>query len=142
MLKVATIILIIVLAYAGVYGIMLIFSPNVVIKSSFEAATGEKLEDIQNADYLKIMLDEMRHLGIFTLTIVISAFFFLFVGFRKAEKWAWWAMLVVGVIAWGYGLIMNLVTGDMFNTLLHLIGIVIFLVGLLIPVKIFFAKKA
>lgn len=142
MLKVATIILIVMLAYAGVYGIMLVFMPKVVMESSFEAATGEKLENIQNADYLKIMLGEMRHLGIFVLTVVISSFFFLFVGFRKAEKWAWWAMLVVGIIAWGYGLIMNFVTGDTFNAFLHLIGIVIFFVGLLIPVKIFFAKKA
>lgn len=142
MLKVATIILIVMLAYAGVYGIMLVFAPKVVIESSFEAATGEKLENIQNADYLKIMLEEMRHMGILVLTVVISSFFFLFVGFRKAEKWAWWAILIVGIIAWGYGLIMNFVTGDTFNAFLHLIGIVLFFVGLLIPVKIFFAKKA
>ena len=142
MLKVSTVILLIMLVFGGVYSLMLIFTPKMILSSGFEAETGEQLEDIQNANYLKVMVSEMMNMGVLGLSAVISAIFILFAAFRKAEKWAWWALLVTGVLAWGYGSIYNIITGDMLNSLLHLIGIVIFLVGLLLPVKAFFAKKA
>jgi hypothetical protein len=142
MLKVATVILLIMLVFGGVYSLMLVFAPKMILSSGFEAETGEKLENIQNASYLKVMVGELKHMGTLGLTVAISSIFILFAAFRKAEKWAWWALLVTGVLAWGYGLIDNIITGDMFNSLLHLIGIVIFLVGLLLPVKAFFGKKA
>ncbi|HEC60919.1 MAG TPA: hypothetical protein ENI27_01540 [bacterium] len=142
MLKVATIILLIMLVFGGVYSLMLIFAPKMILSSGFEAETGEKLEDIQNASYLKVMVGELKHMGVLALAVSICSIFILFAGFRKAEKWAWWATLITGNLTWGYGLIDNIITGDMFNSLLHLIGIVIFLVGLFIPVKVFFAKEA
>ena len=142
MLKVATIILLIMLVFGGVYSLMLIFAPKMILSSGFESTTGEKLEDIQNASYLKVMVNELMHMGALGLTAAISNIFILFAAFRKAEKWAWWALLITGVIAWGGGLIETIVSGDMFNSLLHLIGLVIFLVGLFIPVKAFFGKKA
>jgi len=142
MLKVATVILLIVLIFGGVYSLMLVFAPKMILSSGFESTTGEKLEDIQNASYLKVMVNELMHMGALALAAVIANIFILFAAFRKAEKWAWWALLVTGVLAWGYGLIDNIITGDMFNSLLHLIGIVVFLVGLLLPVKAFFGKKA
>jgi len=142
MLKAATIILLIMLIFGGVYSLMLIFVPKVILSSGFESTTGEKLEDIPKASYLKVMVNEMMHMGALALSAVISSIFILFAAFRKAQKWAWWTLLITGVIAWGYGLIENLITVDMFNAILHLVGIVIFLVGLLLPVKEFFVKKA
>ena len=141
MLKIAIIILLIMLVFGGVYSLMLIFVPKMVLSSGFESTTGEKLADIQNASYLKVMVSEMMHMGALGLAATISCIFILFTAFRKAEKWAWWAVLITGVIAWGYGFIENIITGDMLNSVMHLIGLVIFLVGVLLPVKAFFAKK-
>jgi len=141
MLKVSTIILLIVLVFGGLYSLMLIFAPKIILSSGFEITTGEKLEDISKTSYLKVMVNEMMHMGALGLAAVVSCIFILFAAFRKAEKWAWWAMLITGVIAWGYGFVENIITGDILNSLLHLIGLVIFLVGLLLPVKAFFAKK-
>ena len=142
MVKVATVILLIVLIFGGVYSLMLVFAPKMALSGGFEGITGEKLEDIQNASYLKVMVSDVMHMGAIGLAATISCIFILFAAFRKAEKWAWWALLITGVIAWGGGLIETIVSGDMFNSLLHLIGLVIFLVGLFIPVKAFFGKKA
>jgi hypothetical protein len=142
MLKVATVILLIMLIFGGVYSLTLIFAPKMILSSGFESATGEKLADIQNDSYLKVMVSEMMHMGALGLAATISCIFILFAAFRKAEKWSWWTLLITGVIAWGYGLADNIITGDMFNAVLHLIGLVIFLVGLLLPVKAFFSKKA
>jgi uncharacterized membrane protein len=69
-------------------------------------------------------------------------FFVLFNAFNKAAQWAWWAILIVGGIGWIYGLIVQILEGDMMNMTLHIIGIVILALGLLLPVKEFFAKKA
>ena len=48
MLKVSTVILLIMLVFGGVYSLMLIFTPKMILSSGFEAETGEQLEDIQN----------------------------------------------------------------------------------------------
>lgn len=142
MLKVATIILVIMLAYAGIYSIMSLIAPKVMIGSAFQAVTGETLESVQNAGYLKALLRGQRNMGLFALTTVISGFFVLFAGFRKAEKWAWWAFLVVGGLTWLWGLINAIIIVDKVNLPMQLVGIVIFLVGLLIPIKVFFAREA
>ncbi len=68
--------------------------------------------------------------------------FVLFVGFKKGQKWAWWAFLFVGAIAWLYGLAMQIIEKDTMNMIGHLIGTGLWLVGILLPVKTFFAKKA
>ena len=96
MLKVAIIILLIMLVFGGVYSLMLIFVPKMILSSGFESTTGEKLADIQNASYLKVMVSEMMHMGALGLAATISCIFILFTAFRKAEKWTWWAVLITG----------------------------------------------
>lgn len=141
MLKGAVIILIVMLVYAGVYSLASIIAPKAMVRSTFTAITGKALDSIQDADYLKALSERQRNVGLYALTTVIAGFFFLFVGFQKSQKWAWYGFLVVGGIAWLWGLIYSLVIGDRLNSLLMAIGIVIFLVGLLIPIKVFFGKK-
>jgi hypothetical protein len=141
MLKVAVIILIVMLAYAGIYSLMSIFAPTVMMKSALTAATGKTIDNARSDGYLKALTVDQIKIGAFALATVASGFFVLFAAFQKAQKWAWYAFLVVGGIAWLNGLIITIATGDMMNMLLQIIGMVIFLVGLLIPIKVFFAKK-
>jgi uncharacterized membrane protein HdeD (DUF308 family) len=69
-------------------------------------------------------------------------FFVLFMGFKKAQRWAWWAFLFAGGIAWIFGLVTQIAEGDMMNMIGHVIGIGLWLVGILLPIKVFFPKKA
>lgn len=142
MLKVAVVVLIVMLAYGGIYSLMNIIVPKVIMKSSFKAVAGEALDTVKDANYLKALLGSYRGMGVYALATVIFGFFVLFAAFRKAQKWAWWSFLVVGGIMWLWGLINTIVVVDTVNIILHAIGMVIFLVGLLIPVKAFFAKEA
>jgi len=142
MLKAAVIVLIVMLAYAGIYSLMSIFVPAVMMKGALTATTGKNLDNARDDGYLKALTGGQRNIGIYALTTTIAGFFVLFAGFRKGQKWAWWSFLVVGGIAWLLGLIYSQVIGDKVNSLLMAIGIVIFLVGLLIPVKEFFGKEA
>lgn len=141
MLKAAVIILIVMLAYAGIYSLISIFVPTLTMKSALTATTGKTIDDARRDGYLNSLVVDQIKIGIFALATVISGFFVLFAAFRNAQKWAWYAFLVVGIIGWLNGLITAIAIGDMANLLLQIIGVVIFLVGLLIPIKVFFSKK-
>lgn len=141
MLKVGVIILVVMLAYAGIYSLMNIIAPKVMMKSSLDATTNKTIDDAEKDGYLKALKFDQIRIGVYALAVVASGFFVLFAAFWKAQKWAWYAFLVVGVIAWLGGLLIAIVTMDTMNLILKIIGTVIFLVGLLIPVKAFFTKK-
>jgi hypothetical protein len=142
MLKTATAILLIGLLFGTVYALVLIVSPQTVANSTLEARTETKLESVQDRGAAETIVVQTRHLGIFALTTNIAMFFILFMGFKKTQRWAWWAFLLVGGIAWIYGLVMQIGEGDMMNLVGHLIGIVLWLIGILLSVKTFFPKKA
>lgn len=142
MLKIAVVILVVMLAYAGVYSLMCIVAPKAVLKNTVQASTEKTLDDAQNDGYLKALTVIMRNLGALALAGIIAELFILLTAFRKAQKWAWVALLIACSVGWLSGLIINIAIGDKTNMILHLIGIVVFLVGLLLPVKEFFAKPA
>jgi len=141
MLKVAVVILVIGTIYAGIYSLMAIAIPKVMMQSAFKAITGKALDSVQDADYLRALSHEVRLEGLYALTATIFAFFVLFTGFRKGQRWAWWAFVVGGGIAWLWGLIDAIVIGNKLHIPLQAVGIVLLLVGILLPVKVFFAKE-
>ena len=142
MLKFSVIILTFMFAYAAMYSLVAIIMPELVLKSTLQASIGKTLEQAQNDGYLKVLTTTVIYLGGLALALVIAGFFILIIGFRKAQKWAWWALLVVCCIGWSVGLIINAPIGETANVSLHIVGLVIFLVGLGLPVKTFFTKVA
>jgi hypothetical protein len=141
MVKVATIILIVMLVYAGAYSIGNLIVPHVFVSSSFLIITGEELKDVQNEGYLRAYLGANRTSSLFALVTVIAGFFILFGAFRKKEKWAWWGFLIAGGIAWIWGVAFSIIIGDTFYLTMQLIGLILLLVGILLPVKAFFGNK-
>lgn len=141
MLKTATVILIVLMIFAGLYSILLIVSPETVASSTLEARSGKTFELIEDQDAAETIIVQTRHLGVFALATTVAVFFILLSAYRKGEKWAWWAIFVVGLISWGYGLIMQIIEKDMMNLILHLVGIILLLVGVLLPLKTFFPKE-
>jgi hypothetical protein len=140
MLRVAVILLAIGSIFAGAYSLTTVIAPRMMLESTFEAVTGSNLGSVEDADHLKVMLNRHRRAGLYALVSVIFSFFVLFTGFRKAEKWAWWAFLVGGGLAWLWGLIDYIVVGSTMHIVLQAVGTGIFLVGVLLPVGVFFAK--
>ena len=137
MLKVAVVILVVMLAYACVYSLLGLIVPKVLLGSSLKAS-GKSVEQAEKDGYLGIIATGQRNVGVFAMASVISGVFVLFAAFRKAQRWAWWAFLAIGGIAWVGGLLITIGIGDTTNMILHLVGLVVFLVGLLLPVKEFF----
>ena len=142
MLKISVVILTVMLAFAAVYSIMTITVPTLIVGESYKAVAGKSIDSIQDQDYLRVLLGTGRHLGAFALASTLAGLFIVFGAFRKAEVWSWWAMLVVGGLSWGWGLVDNIIMGSALNSIMHAAGTVVCLVGLLLPVGAFFAKKA
>jgi hypothetical protein len=76
------------------------------------------------------------------IVAAIAALFILFAGFRKQQKWAWWAILILGAIALGFGTVLNIIIGNMFDFSIFLVALVVLMVALFLPIKRFFAKAA
>jgi len=142
MLKTSTTVLFIGMLFAALYSLAIIVSPQTFANSTLEARAETKLENIQDQGAAEAIVVQTRHMGVFALTTSIAMFFVLFTGFKKGQKWAWWAFLFVGGIAWLYGLVMQISEGDMMNLVWHVIGTALWLIGILLPIKAFFPKKA
>ena len=142
MLKTASAILLLGLLFGTAYTLVIIVSPQTVANSTLEARADMTLANVQDQGAAETILTYGRHMGVFGLTTNIAMFFVLFMGFKKAQRWAWWAFLFAGGIAWIFGLVTQIAEGDMMNLIGHVIGIVLWLIGILLPIKVFFAKKA
>jgi hypothetical protein len=142
MLKTATTILLIGMLFATLYSVAVVVSPQTIAQSTLKATVGIGLEAVQDRGVAETLVAQTRHLGIFALTTNIALFFILFVGFKKGQRWAWWAFFFAGGIAWIFGLVTEILEKDMMNTIGHCIGTLLWLVGLLLAVKVFFPKKA
>jgi hypothetical protein len=128
------------LAFAALYSIAVFAVPAFFAAEGFEAVTGTSLDSIDGG-YVLVLLSAERHVGAFAIAATASGFFFLFGAFRKGERWSWWALLILGLVSWGWGLVDNLLMGSTLNAILHAVGTVVFLVGLLLPIGMFFGKK-
>jgi hypothetical protein len=134
MLKTATTILLIGVLFGALYSVAVVFSPQTVAQST--------LKTIQDRGAAEAFIGQTRHLGIFALATNIALLFILFAGFKKGQRWAWWAFLFVGGLAWIFGLVSEILEKHTMNTIGHSIGTLLWLVGLLLAVKVFFPKKA
>jgi hypothetical protein len=140
MVKVSTVIIAVLLALSSAYSIAVLIAPAMVLEGDFRAMTGGSYQGVLEPDAVRVSLVHIRHMEVFAISAVISAFFILFAGFRKGQRWAWWAMLILGAIAWGYGTVLNLVIGNMFDFATFLVGLVVHMVALFLPIKAFFVK--
>jgi hypothetical protein len=140
MLKTASVFLVIGLLFGGVYSLVMIVSPQTVGGSTLEARSQLKLADVPPGAADAILI-QTRHIGVFGLAMTIALFFVLFKAFNKGQAWAWWAFLFVGIIVWGYGIILQALEKDVLNLVGHAIGIVLIFLGLVIPLTAFFPKK-
>jgi hypothetical protein len=142
MLKAATIILLVLLIIAGAYAVVDFAAPWNTLEGDFQAVTGEGYHAAGESGAISVAVLYLRHLSVLSLTAVIASLFILLAGFRQGQRWAWWALLVTGALGWGFGTVINLVIGNKLDFATHLAGLVWLLVGLLLPVKGFFARRA
>ena len=141
MLKAGTIVLLVLFILTAGYSILDIVAPSFTLEGDFQAVTGKSYEGVLEPGPLFISMLYLRHMGVASLAVAIAAVFILLGGFRKAERWAWWALLVTGGLVLVFAIVVNFLIANWFDFTAHLVVLVWLLVGLLIPVKDFFARK-
>jgi hypothetical protein len=142
MLKAGTIVLLVLFIVSAAWSIVDIVVPSFTLEGDFQAVTGESYDGVLAGGPLFIAKLYLRHMGVTAFAVSIAAVFILLGAFRKAERWAWWALLATGVIVLGFGTAVNLAIANWFDFVTHAVVLAWLLAGLLIPVKVFFGKKA
>ena len=140
MIKVSTIIIAVLFALSSVYDIVLLIDPTIVLEGDFRAVTGKDYREVLDSDTVKVSNLHIRHMEVFGVTATILGFFVLFAAFRKGERWAWLALLIAGFICWGFGTVVNLVVGNMFDATFFVVGLAVYLVAIFLPVRKFFPR--
>lgn len=141
MLKAGTIVLLVLFILTAAYSILDIVAPSITLEGDFQAVTGGSYEGVLESGPLFISMLYLRHMGVASFAVSIAAVFILLGGFRKAERWAWWALLVTGAIVVGFATVVNFTIANWFDFTTHVVVLAWLFAGLLIPVKVFFARK-
>ena len=141
--KISFVILLIMLILALVYGLIAVFKPEVIVARSFEGFTGKPpwhyYDPVVGVGGYMVTLERMA--GGLGVALTLGALIVLFMAYRKVEKWAWYYMLVVGVIGWVNNLVANIAFKNPTITTVIVIGLILMVIGLLIPVKDFVGRK-
>ena len=141
MVKVSTIILFVLFVLATGYEIAIFAVPTMMLEGDFQAITGKSYKEFLQPEALRVSISHARHMMVIGITQKVAAFFILFAGFRKAERWAWWAMLVFGGMNCVYGSVINILNGNTIDSAVHLVASAMLIVALLLPVKKFFVRS-
>jgi hypothetical protein len=141
MLKAGTIVLLVLFIVAGAYSLVDVFAPQITLEGDFQAVTGGSFEGALGPGALFIAKLYLRHMGIASFAISIAAVFILLGGFRKAERWAWWALFTTGVVVIGFAIVVNAAIANWFDFATHVVILAWLFVGLLLPVKEFSAGQ-
>ena len=142
MVRVSTIILFVLFVLSVGYSLVLIVVPTIVLEGDFQAITGKSYEEFLSAEAVRVSVVHIRHMQVFDITAIVAAFFILFAGFRKAETWAWWAMLVIGAVSLGFGTVLNVLIGNKLDSAVFLVASAVFLVALFLPIRKFMARSS
>lgn len=141
--KISFVILLIMMILALIYGLMALFTPQIIIMRSFQGFIGTSWAEFAAANqavagYILVLERMAGGLG---LAAVLGGLIVLFVAFRKAEKWAWFYILIISLIAWVNNLVANIICKNAMTTWIIIIGLVLLAVGLVIPIKVFFSRE-
>lgn len=128
--------------YILVMSLFWIFLTEVVFVSDFLAFTGQRY-----ADYLA-MFPKPAELYMITkklwgVTMLLASLLIIFItrkSYSKGEKWAWYALLLAGVMFWGSLIGYRFWIGYVAPSIVtFVIGTVLFVIGIILPAKEIFS---
>ncbi len=132
--------------YALVTAVLWIFMTEVAFVSDFAAYTGQPYSDylISNQKPAELWLFTKRLIGIERLATSLLIIFIAQKSYRKGEKWSWYALLIAGVITWGWLIGYRIAIGYVESTGIAtpILGLALLFIGLALPAKAFLGKKA
>ena len=114
-----------------------LFQPTLHIDEEYLGVTVSQIRDF-NPKLMVIIRNLIQIVGLYLLISALSICFISLLPYRKGEKWAWYAMLVLGGTFMIGGQILFIATYSVLGTL-DIILVILWIVGLLLPIKDFFS---
>ena len=131
--------------FALVIAILWIFITEIMFVSDFLFFTGVSYQDYLAASpvYAEFYIITKKLVGLMMLAVSIPILFINQSGYKNGERWSWYALLITGGLLWGtllgYRVFIGYIGG---SSITFVVGIVLWLLALLIPIKSFFGKEA
>ena len=131
--------------FALVIAILWIFITEIMFVSDFLFFTGVSYQDYLAASpiYAEFYIITKKLVGFMILAVSIPILFINQSGYKNGERWSWYALLITGGLLWGtllgYRVFIGYIGG---SSITFVVGIVLWLLALLIPIKSFFWKEA
>ena len=114
-----------------------LFQPTLYIDEEFLGVTVSQIRDF-SPNLMVIIRNLIQIVGLYLLIAALSICFISLLPYRQGEKWAWYAMLVLGGTFMIGGQILFISTYSILG-ILDIILVILWIVGLLLPVKEFFS---
>ena len=144
-LLVAVVLLVIIGIWFGLESVIMLFSPEYYL-DMWIPMMNEELRPITVSEIsalgqnlLEFMTFTTQMLGSVALFATLLFFVIILIPYRKGEKWAWYAMLVIGGIYFSGGLVLTYI-GMTEHALVTIIMVILWIVGLALPAKEILSK--
>ena len=131
--------------YALITAVLWVVMTEVAFVSDFRAYTGQPFSDylISDPEPAELWLFTKRLIGIERLVTSLLIIFITQKSYCKGEKWSWYALLIAGVITWGWLIGYRIAIGYVESTGIAtpILGIALLITGLAIPSRVILGKK-
>ena len=118
---------------------------EVAFVSDFKAYTGQTYTEYLASDLkpAELWLFTKRLIGIERLATSLLVIFITQKSYRKGEKWSWFALLIAGIITWGWLIGYRIAIGytESAGLVTPILGLVLLFIGLAIPARAILGKK-
>jgi len=143
-LKTGSIVMVVMAVYGLILGLILHFGAKALIPPVFDSFTGQTWSDFvtANAKAADLWMMNNRLTVAMALAVSIIGIFLALTSYRKGEKWSWFAFLVSGIIVWGSNLAYYIALASLMNTIIMLIGLVLLVIGPVIPARAILGSEA
>jgi hypothetical protein len=130
--------------YTTVMSILWIFITEIMFVSDFSAYTGKIYQNYlaSNPRFAEMYIITKKIIGLMLLIVGILILLINQNAYRKGEKWAWYALLIAGSIAWSTFIVYKIIIGYIGASMItFVVGAALVVVGLIIPAKKILSKK-
>ncbi len=114
------------------------FLPTLYIDEELLGVTVSEISDF-SPKLMDIIQNLIQITGLYLLTAALASCFISLLPYRKGEKWAWYAMLVIGGTVVIGGQILFVTTFSIPPGILDIILAVLWIVGMALPAKEIFS---
>ena len=127
-----------------VVGLNQIFLPDALIGNDVQHVIGMSLSELEASSPESVELVRFLYgiIGNLKTSWALLVLAITLTGFRRGEKWAWYTLWLVPAVLVAQGIIHSILLGDISEMLQWIPTTSISLLGLLLPIRKFFPRKA